>query len=47
MKLRTLQLTTFKRIAAVLAATFALGAPIAKAESLELLNVSYDPTREL
>jgi sulfate/thiosulfate-binding protein len=47
MKQRTLQLTTFKRIAAVLAATLALGAPAAKAASLELLNVSYDPTREL
>lgn len=47
MKQRTWQLTTFKRMAAVLAATLALGASVAKAESLELLNVSYDPTREL
>lgn len=47
MRHRIMQLTTFKRIAVLLAATLALGASVAKAEELELLNVSYDPTREL
>lgn len=36
-----------KRIALALFASLALGVGAARAESLELLNVSYDPTREL
>jgi len=47
MKQATTQLTTFKRIALTFGAILALGTSVARAESLELLNVSYDPTREL
>lgn len=47
MKQATTQLTTLKRIALTFGAILALGTSVARAESLELLNVSYDPTREL
>jgi sulfate transport system substrate-binding protein len=47
MKQATTQLTKLKRIVLTLGAILALGASVARAESLELLNVSYDPTREL
>ena len=36
-----------KRFTLALLASLTLGAGVARAESLELLNVSYDPTREL
>ena len=47
MKQATTQLTKLKRIALTFGAILALGTSVARAESLELLNVSYDPTREL
>ena len=47
MKQAPTQLTKLKRIVLTFGAILALGASIARAESLELLNVSYDPTREL
>lgn len=47
MKQASTQLTKLKRIALMFGAILTLGAAVARAESLELLNVSYDPTREL
>jgi sulfate transport system substrate-binding protein len=44
---RLMEIPMWKRLTFALLVGFALGATQASAESLELLNVSYDPTREL
>src|SRR6185369_17804487 len=41
------EIPMLKRLTLALLVSLTLGAASARAESLELLNVSYDPTREL